>query len=154
MIPIHGLFETHLSVADIDRSIRFYRDTLGLTLAQVFNQRRVAFFWIGDAPGQSMLGLWESGSGPNKMQLHIAFSVSLAEIEQAAATLIAAGIMPLDFNGQPTGEPQVLAWMPAASIYFRDPDGHMLEFISMLIDEAPAPERGVVPYSDWHKKSL
>jgi lactoylglutathione lyase len=149
MIPIRGLFETHLTVADLDRSIRFYRDTLGLPLAQIIPERNVAFLWIG-GPGQSMLGLWESGSAPNKMQLHIAFDVTLDAMHNAFSALTLAGLPPLDFTGQPATQPQVLAWMPAASIYFRDPDGHLLEFISMLKDP-PAPERGVVPYSEWHK---
>ena len=147
MIPIHGLFESHLTVTDLQRSIAFYRDTLGLPLAQVFETRKAAFFWIGQ-PGHTMLGLWEHGSGPNRMQLHIAFSVELPDILQAAEALNKASVQPLDFNGQPATEPQVLAWMPAASIYFRDPDGHLLEFLAMLPD-APAPERGVVSYSDW-----
>jgi catechol-2,3-dioxygenase len=38
--------------------------------------------------------------------------------------------------------------MPAASLYFDDPDGNMLEFISMLPD-APQPELGVVSWSRW-----
>jgi len=150
MIPIRGLFETHLTVADLDRSIRFYRDTLGLPLAQIIPERKVAFLWIG-APGQSMLGLWEYGSAPNKMQLHIAFDVTLDSMQSAFSALKTAGLTPLDFKGQPTSEPQVLAWMPALSIYFQDPDGHSLEFLSMLEGEAPAPERGVVPYSEWRK---
>ena len=147
MIPILGLFETHLTVTDLDRSILFYSDALGLRLARVVEERKVAFFWIG-ARGQSMLGLWEFGSGPNRMQLHLAFTVSLADILRAADSLAKAGVAALDFNGQPATEPQVLAWMPAASLYFRDPDGHLLEFLSML-DDAPVPERGVVPYSQW-----
>ena len=151
MIPIRGLFETHLTVSDLDRSIHFYRDGLGLPVAQVFEQRRVAFFWIGPEPGQAMLGLWESGSGPNRMQLHIAFTVSPEDMLKAADALKAVGIQPLDFHGQPAIEPQVLAWMPAASLYFRDPDGHMLEFISMLHDDEPAPGRGIVPYSEWSR---
>ena len=150
MIPIRGLFETHLTVANLPRSIRFYRDTLGLTLAQVFDERRVAFLWIGATPGQAMLGLWETGSGPNRMHLHIAFSVTLDHILHAAEALMKAGITPLDFNGNPSTEPQVLAWMPAASLYFRDPDGHMLEFLAML-EDTPAPERGVVPWPLWRK---
>ena len=36
MIDIEALFETHLTVADLQRSMTFYSTTLGLTLAQVF----------------------------------------------------------------------------------------------------------------------
>ena len=59
--------------------------------------------------------------------------------------LVSALLMrfPLDFEGEPTGEPVVLAWMPAASLYFRDPDGNLLELLSMLPD-ALQPESGVI----------
>jgi lactoylglutathione lyase len=30
----------------------------------------------------------------------------------------------------------VIGWMPAAAVYFEEPDGHMLEYLAML-DEAP-----------------
>jgi hypothetical protein len=36
--------------------------------------------------------------------------------------------------------------MPAAAVYFRDPDGHMLEYLAML-EGAPKPELGIVPWS-------
>lgn len=45
----------------------------------------------------------------------------------------------------------VLAWMPAASLYFRDPDGNLLEFLSML-PEAPQPQLGVIPWSRWNQR--
>ena len=59
-----------------------------------------------------------------------------------------ANITPLDFAGNPTTEPVVLAWMPAASLYFHDPDGNLLEFLAMLPD-APEPKLGVVGWSHW-----
>jgi len=40
--------------------------------------------------------------------------------------------------------------MPAASLYFRDPDGNLLELLSMLPD-APQPELGVVGGSRWNE---
>jgi hypothetical protein len=39
--------------------------------------------------------------------------------------------------------------MPAASVYFKDPDGHLLEYIARL-PGAPQPERGVVPWNEWN----
>jgi hypothetical protein len=45
-------------------------------------------------------------------------------------------------------EPSVLAWMPAAAVYFRDPDGHLLEYLAMLDDE-PMASAGIIPYSRW-----
>jgi lactoylglutathione lyase len=44
MIAIRDLFESHLTVSDLDRSIRFYRDSLGLPIAHIVPERRVAFF--------------------------------------------------------------------------------------------------------------
>jgi lactoylglutathione lyase len=38
--------------------------------------------------------------------------------------------------------------MPAAAVYFEDPDGHLLEYLAMLGEE-PQPEAGIVPYSKW-----
>jgi hypothetical protein len=36
MIPIRDLFESHLTVTNLQRSMSFFGDTLGLELAQVF----------------------------------------------------------------------------------------------------------------------
>lgn len=150
MIPIRDLFETHLTVGDLRRSMAFFGDGLGLPLARVFPERKVAFYWIGRA-GQSMLGLWETGSGPLRMNLHLAFAVDLPDLLQAPSRLRAAGISPRDFAGSPADEPVVLAWMPAASVYFNDPDGNQLEFLCMLPD-APEPELGVLPWSQWLRR--
>jgi lactoylglutathione lyase len=143
----HGLFEAHVPVADLDRSVAFYRDVVGLELAYTTEDRHAAFLWIG-SPGQAMLGLWAAGSGPQKMTTHIAFTATLDDILRAPRELRAVGVAALDFNAQPTDEPVVLAWMPAASIYFHDPDGHLLEFIAML-PHRPHPEIGVVSWRRW-----
>jgi lactoylglutathione lyase len=38
--------------------------------------------------------------------------------------------------------------MPAASVFFRDPDDHLIEYLALL-DEEPRPHLGVIPWSDW-----
>jgi lactoylglutathione lyase len=121
MIPIRGLFESHLTVSDLQRSMAFLGDVLGLELAQVFPERKVAFYWIGGR-GESMLGLWEVGTVPQRLSLHTAFRVDLPDLLRAPECLRAANVTPLDFAGNSTTEPVVLAWMPAASLYFKDPD--------------------------------
>jgi lactoylglutathione lyase len=118
MIPIQNLFEVHLSVADLDRAIVFYRDLLGLRLAHIESRRGAAFFWVGDA-GNAMLGLWSTGSGPQTITLHTAFRATLSDVIAAPAILRAAGITPLDFDGRPTEQPIVFAWMPAAIVPWR-----------------------------------
>ena len=153
LIPIAGLFEAHLTVSDLDRAVAFYRKRLGLPLARVFPERKVAFFWIGE-PGQAMLGLWEAGTMPISVSLHVAFQVALTDLHEAAQRLQRGGIQPRDLAGLPTEEPVVLAWMPAASVYFRDPDNNLLEYITMLPDP-PRPDLGLLSWSDWiHRKQI
>lgn len=147
MPSIAGLYESHLTVANLARSIAFYRDVVGLELAQVFEERRIAFFWLGDKR-TGMLGLWETGTGPLQMRLHLAFRMDIEGVLASAAALQSRGVTPLGFSGEPLDEPVVLGWMPAVSQYFSDPDGHSLEFIAVL-DEAPEPAFGIGPYSKW-----
>jgi lactoylglutathione lyase len=147
VVPIRGLFEAHLTVRDLDRSIGFYRDVLGLPLAHVIPTRHVAFFWIG-SPGQAMLGLWSIGTAPLFMRLHIAFETPIEQVIASIQRLRDAGLSPRSGDGAPIAEPVVLCWMPAASVYFDDPDGHSLEFITMLPDRS-RPELGIIALSEW-----
>jgi lactoylglutathione lyase len=89
---------------------------------------------------------------PIAVSLHVAFQVDTSDLHDAPARLREAGIQPADFAGLPTQEPVVLAWMPAAAVYFRDPDNNLLEFISMLPD-SPRPELGIISWSDWLRRS-
>ena len=146
-VPVRGLYEAHLSVSDLGRSIAFYRDALGLPLALELPERSAAFLWVGDRE-RSMLGLWSLGSAPMGLSLHVAFDVALDDLLEAPQRLRANGITPLSFFGEETTEPSVIGWMPAAAVYFRDPDGHLLEYLAILAQE-PQPERGILPWSQW-----
>ena len=145
-----GLFEAHLPVSDVDRAIAFYGDVVGLGLGLYDQDIGAAFFWIG-APGRSMLGLWDAGPAPMFVSLHVAFAASLDDVLDAPARLRRLGVMPLSFHAEETSEPSVIGWMPAAAVYFRDPDGHLLELVAML-EGAPDPERRILPWSDWCAK--
>ena len=146
-VTVSRLFETHLTVADLDRSVAFYRDVVGLRLALELPDRGAAFFWIGP-PGEALLGLWSLGSAPLGMVLHIAFRSALDDVLGACDRLRSRGITPLSFFATETTEPSVIGWMPAVAVYFRDPDGHLLEVLAML-DEPPRPDRGIVAWSEW-----
>lgn len=146
-VPVGGLFETHLTVSDLSRSVAFYREVVGLSLALEVPERGAAFLWVG-GPGEAMLGLWSLGSAPIGVSLHVAFSTSLDGVLGAGDRLRSAGVTPLSFFGIETTEPSVIGWMPAAAVYFRDPDGHLLEYLAML-DSPVDPEGRIVPWSQW-----
>ena len=142
-----GLFEAHLTVSDLDRSIAFYRDVIGLPVALQVPERGAAFLWIG-GPGTAMIGLWSLGSTPMALSLHVALTTPLGAVLGACDALRSKGVTPLSFFGDETTEPSVIGWMPAAAVYFRDPDRHLIEYLAML-DEPPRPDRGIIPWSAW-----
>jgi lactoylglutathione lyase len=152
-IPLRGLFETHLTVSNLHRSIAFYRDIVGLHLAFEVLERNAAFFWIRDhssSSRRSMLGLWSSGTAPLGLNLHVAFEVAaINDLLDAPKRLKDQGIMPLSFFGEESLEPSVIGWMPAAAIYFRDPDGHLMEYLTMLDDKERRADLGIVSWSEW-----
>lgn len=153
-IPLRGLFEAHLTVSDLQRSIAFYRDIVGLELAFEVSERNAAFFWIGDHSSyscsrRSMVGLWSVGTLPIGLNLHVAFEVAtINDLLDAPKRLKDQGIMPLSFFGKESIEPTVIGWMPAAAVYFRDPDGHLMEYLAMLDNKERRPEL-IVSWSEW-----
>ncbi|MGQ8870862.1 VOC family protein [Paenibacillus sp. TSA_86.1] len=145
---IQGLYETHLNVIDLARSHHFYEKVLGLQHANANQERKYSFFWIG-GERHAMLGLWEKEPAQVQRQ-HFAFQVSLADMRHAVEYLENKGITTRNFLDDDCGELYVFGWMPAVSVYFNDPDGHSLEFIAVLPDEAK-PELGLVPWSKWER---
>jgi len=110
-----------------------------------------------DAKQKAMIGLWGPNTAYGKQagiaqKCHVAFAVSLAELFAAIEKLNANNIETLGFDGNKSSEPTVIGWMPSAQIYFRDPNGHMLEFITILPDPPKAEFNG--RYSEWKKLTL
>ena len=152
---LSGLFETHLHVLDLERTMRFYGDVLGLELGRSEPERRAAFYWVGENR-RTMLGLWEEppwiiDTTCNVVRnQHIAFGVSLEDLNGAIQHLKKNGIELRNFFDQIIDQPSVFGWMPAASIYFHDVDGHLLEFIAR-IEGDPLPDFGIVSLSEWNR---
>ena len=96
-----------------------------------------------------MLGLWAAGTAPITLSLHVAFAAPLDGVLDAPRRLRRLGVTPLSFHAEETKEPSVIGWMPAAAVFFRDPDGHLLEYLAML-DQQPEPERGITPWTEWN----
>jgi lactoylglutathione lyase len=151
LLGIMHLYETHLPVANTEIAKDFYTEIVGLPFAYRDPTRDIVFLWAASKE-QGMIGLW----GPTTAygwengiarKCHVAFAFPLDRLFAAIKRLKKHGIETLGFSGRKTHEPTVIGWMPSAQIYFRDPDGHMVEFISILSDPPDPSFNGV--YSEW-----
>ena len=145
------LYETHLPVQDTERAATFYREVVGLPLDYRDPGRDIVFLWVGSRE-QSMLGLWgpDTKYGEAPSQRHLAFRVSLPDLLDLSRRLNDQGIETTNFTGERTEEPSVIGWMPSAQIYFKDPDGHALEYIALLDDPPDASFIGSL--SAWRQR--
>ena len=147
MTIIQDLYETHIPVADFERSRRFYEDLLGLEVGWIDEGQRRLLYWVG-APGKAMLGIREVPADQISRQ-HFAFELSLADMKYAVPFLKEKGIK-CHNRCDGSDHPQVFGWMPAVAIYFHDPDDHLLEFIAMLPDK-PRPDIGLMRWDEWNR---
>lgn len=112
-----------LVVADVPRSLAFYRDVVGLEVDNDGN-RKFAWLWAG-APGRRQrigitTGPLSYGAAHVKGPQHFAFGTENSRIDGLKAALERHG---LEVEG-PVGFP----FWGARSIYFSDPDGNRVEF--------------------------
>jgi catechol 2,3-dioxygenase len=120
--PTPGIGHIHLKVADLERSIAFYRDVLGFELTQRFG-RQAAFLSFGGYHHHLGLNTWQSVNGrsptPGSTGLyHFAIVYpTRAALAQAAARLIKSGVA-LDGAADHGVSP---------AVYFRDPDNNGVE---------------------------
>ncbi len=123
---INGLHQVALTTADLGRSIKFYRDVLGLPLIASFDPPGLAFFNTGDVRlSVQKVDKIEATSSV------IYFRVP--DIDSAVESLKKHSI---DLEQEPEvvfrddqgqfGEAGEDEWMA----FFRDPDGHLLAFAS------------------------
>jgi catechol 2,3-dioxygenase-like lactoylglutathione lyase family enzyme len=129
---INGVVETCLYTDDLDRAIAFYRDLLGLAPTKGDGERFQAF----DTGAGRVLLLFKrggtlepqpvptggtipphDGSGP----LHIAFAIALADYDTWCARL----------RGHAVSIESETRWERGGrSVYFRDPDNHLVELVT------------------------
>ena len=149
----HGFYEVHLAVADVDCAIDFYVAKLGFELG--FRKSESSALLLYSEGGMRwMLGVFRastSAEGSGRRQ-HISFRVAEEDADQMISFLRERGIDPVHPPAAPVqgpmNEPIVHGWMPAAAVFFRDPDGHLLELIADLSD-MPRPEILYQPLSEW-----
>jgi catechol 2,3-dioxygenase-like lactoylglutathione lyase family enzyme len=127
MPQVHGILETALYVADLARSEAFYQGLFGLP--ELARDER--FCALGVAGRQVLLLFLQGGTlapielpggtiGPHdaRGQIHLAFAVAAEDLAGWREKLARHGV---------AVESEV-RWPPGGtSVYFRDPDGHLVE---------------------------
>lgn len=136
---IKGLYEVHLPVQDLQRSIEFYKN-LGLQLAYEYGD--IAFLWI--VPNKTWLGLWKTDISKDRDPAsfpgngrHLAFEVDFDDIKKASIWLTEKGITLRAHGGLEPLEPIARPHQQNVSIYFDDPDGNALELMCNLPNGSP-----------------
>jgi len=120
--PRVGIGHVHLKVADLDRSIAFYRDVLGFELQQRFGSQ-AAFLSAGDYHHHIGLNTWESlgGTPPPRgstglYHLAVLFPTR-PDLASAVRRVLAAGIGLTGASDHGVSE----------AVYLEDPDRNGVE---------------------------
>jgi catechol 2,3-dioxygenase len=132
-MKIRELGHVVLQVSDLDRSLRFYRDTLGLPVVSqgAPRGRRMAFFSLGEKHHDLALMELGPGAAPNDPTragvFHVAFKVGddVEALREAKARIDAAGVPVVRTTEHVT----------TLSLYVSDPDGITVE---LFVDTDPA----------------
>lgn len=127
---IKGMYEAHLPVSNLDKSIEFYKN---LDLEFAWRDEDTAFFWIEKK--KSWVGLWECGEHkiPYHPSIkHIAFCIDYKDMKNALTWLKSKNIEAIPFGGRESVEPFVRPNQGNASVYFNDLDGNSLELMCFI----------------------
>ncbi|GHJ48647.1 hypothetical protein Cs7R123_59890 [Catellatospora sp. TT07R-123] len=119
------LGQIHVSVTDIDRSVAFYRDVLGIPLLFQVPGQPMAFFASGDV--RLYLGVPEAPEFASRVTLY--FTVD--DIDAEHARLRALGVSFVDEPHAVHRDGGSELWMS----FLRDPDGHHLALMQQRSTE-------------------
>jgi catechol 2,3-dioxygenase-like lactoylglutathione lyase family enzyme len=143
--PVAGVSELVLEVADLERSERFYADTLGLAVVERWPHRDAV--WV--LAGGTRIGLWKPQVGleGSRGGTHVHFALRVPEetFDGRVAALRSAGYDAPVHEFGPLGSGDE----PSRSVYVTDPDGHLVEFWTadmgdyLKADEVRSDERPV-----------
>lgn len=116
-----GILESSLYVSDLPRSVRFYQETLGFRVISEFGERGCA---MHAGPRQVLLLFKKRASRATSSphdgegELHLAFAIASGELANWESWLQERGIAVEEKRTWESG---------GCSVYFRDPDRHLLE---------------------------
>jgi catechol 2,3-dioxygenase-like lactoylglutathione lyase family enzyme len=124
---LNGILETAIYANDMERAQRFYEDVMGLQ--PMFEDRRLTAY---EAGGKSVLLVFKRGASVEETKLpggtipghdgagpaHFAFAIDAGDLGAWENRLLQHGVVIEGRTEWPRG---------GTSIYFRDPDGHLVE---------------------------
>ena len=131
MIRISGLDHVALSVADLERSRKFYEDVLGFKISRRENQKPGSEYFLDCGP--SLIGLIQGDPKGDKHELqdgglggnHFSFRIHTSDFDAAVESLKKHGVT-ITFQKK-----REKSW----SVYFLDPDGNKLEMTSWPLED-------------------
>lgn len=131
MAQIRGLTEIVLFVHDMERSLQFYRDTLGMKVLAAPDARGAVFLQAGEdgveVPQQLVLVPLPAGAPsfpaerPQRPLHHIGLEIPAEQFDQERARLAGLG-----FDVRLGEHP----FLPLRGMYIDDPDGNEVELIA------------------------
>ncbi len=151
---IQGINHLALVCKDMHRTVDFYSGVLGMPLTKTINLPhelgqhfffdigngdQLAFFWFPNAPegvpgvthAAALVGRGDLTSAHASMN-HVAFNVPLDKVDEYRQKLLDAGVDATEVVNHDDSEKQASAEITdttfVRSIYFKDPDGILLEF--------------------------
>jgi catechol 2,3-dioxygenase-like lactoylglutathione lyase family enzyme len=127
-IPVSGVSELVLEVADLDRSERFYAEVLGFPVVERWEERGAV--WVMAGYG-TRIGLWRPqvglAGGRGGSHVHYALRIEEADFDAAVARLRDRGY-----------EPEIVLFKTddrGRALYVTDPDDNVVEFWTWDVGE-------------------
>ena len=118
-LPVTGVSELVLEVVDLDRSLGFYVNALGLPLVERWHDREAAWVMAGE---RTRIGLWRPqvglANGRGGIHVHYALHIDESDLDAAIERLHGEGYEPLEIAFE-DGR--------GRAAYVDDPDGNVVE---------------------------
>ncbi|MCH8141045.1 MAG: VOC family protein [Proteobacteria bacterium] len=146
---LSGINHLALVCKDMDRTIDFYTNVLGMPLTKTIDLPegkgkhyffdcgggdQLAFFWFPDGPDSVSAQEYRRITATPGTMNHVAFDVAPDKIDEYRKRLLAMGIECTEVVNHDDSEGGVSEEISPStfvrSIYFKDPDGMQLEFAS------------------------
>jgi glyoxylase I family protein len=129
-LQVTGINHVVLHVTDLERSKRFYTELLGFEDRNISDGppgMRASFLLCG-VQGLDLFEVSEDAHGGQEMN-HMALNVAVDDVDQLVALLHKAGI-------------EAPVRTPRNSVFISDPDGHILEILSVTASERAREHHG------------